>query len=118
MFDAVVTAGAMMACADRPAAASERSEFATFVGHSPWMPTFTASDAAEAFDSRVRQFEMVGGDLDREMGSLRQVSDDIGIGEVVRVCELVAMADGRLQPAEVQVLRDVRSAMGRPLIGD
>jgi tellurite resistance protein len=117
LFEAVVTAGAMMAFADRRADSSARSEFASFVGKSPWMPTFTPADAVEAFDSRVREFEMTSSVLESEMGSLQRVSDDIGIGEIVRLAELVAMADGCMQPAEVQVLRRVRSAMCRPRIG-
>ena len=116
LFEAVVTAGAMMAFADRRADAAERLEFASFVGHSRWMPTFTAADAVEAFDSRVRQFEMTSSVLDNEMGSLQRVSDDIGIGEIIRVAELIAMVDGYMQPAEVQVLRRVRSAMSPAVI--
>ena len=117
LFEAVLTAGAVVAFADRRADAAERSEFAGFVGHSRWLPTFTPADAAEAFDSRVRQFEMAGSIPESEMGSLQRVGDDVGICEIVRAAELVALADGCVQPAEVEALRRIRSAMGPSLIG-
>jgi tellurite resistance protein len=117
LFEAVVTAGVMVAFADGRANESERSELASFVGQNHWLPTFTPADAIEAFDSRVRQFEMTSSVPESEMGSLQRVNDDIGICEVVRAAELVALADGRMQPAEVEVLRRVHSAMFPPLIG-
>lgn len=117
LFEAVVTASIVVAFADGRADASERLEFASFIEHSRWLPTFTLADAAEAFDSRVRQFEMTSGLPEGEMGSLQRVSDDIGICEVVRAAELVALADGCIQPAEMEALRRVRSAMCPSLIG-
>lgn len=117
LFEAIVTVGAMVAFADQRADTSERLEFARFVGQNRWLPTFTPADAIEAFDSRVRQFEMTSSVPESEMGSLQKVSNDIGIGEIVRAAELVALADGCMQPAEVEVLRRVRSALCPSLIG-
>ena len=117
LFEAVVTAGVVVAFADGRADASERSELASFVGQNRWLPTFTPADAVEAFDSRVRQFEMTGSVPESEMGSLQRVSDDTGIGEIVRAAELVALADGCLRHREMEALRRVHSAMSPSLIG-
>lgn len=117
LFDAIVTAGAVVALADRRADASERAELASFVARSRRLPNFTPADAAEAFDSRVRQFELTGSVPETDLGSLRHVSDAFGIREIVRAAELVALADGCMQPDEAVVLGRVRAAM-RPSLNE
>jgi len=117
LFEAVVIAGVVVAFADGRVDVSERSEFASFVGQSRWLPTFTPADAAEAFDSRVRQFELTSSVPQGELHTLQRVSDGIGTCEVVRSAELVALADGCMQPAEMEALRRVRAAMCPSLIG-
>jgi tellurite resistance protein len=117
LFEAVITAGVVVAFADGQADASERSELASFVGQNRWLPTFTPADATEAFDSRVRQFELTSSVPEDEVSSLQRVSDDIGMGEIIRAAELVALADGCLRAPEMEALRRVRSAMNPSLIG-
>jgi tellurite resistance protein len=110
LFDAVVVAGVVVALADGQADTAERLELARFVERSKMLSTFTPSDASEAFDSRVRQFEMEGSVCHAAFKTLRRVDSHPGISEVVGAAESVASADGHVQSSkERQVIQFIRS---------
>jgi tellurite resistance protein len=111
LFEAVVTAGVVVAFADGRADAAERLELVGFVEQSSWLSTFTPAETSDAFDSRVRQFEMIGGVSESTISSLRQVGDRAGILEVVCAAERVALADGRVQASEKTAIQFIRSAV-------
>lgn len=110
LFEAVVTAGAIVALADGAAESCERAELVGFVERSHWLETYTPGEAAEAFDSRVRQFELAGG-IPAAMSSLRRVGDTLGASIVLAAGERVAAADGHVQTAEEAVLRLIRQSI-------
>jgi tellurite resistance protein len=111
LFEAVVTAGVVVAFADGQADVAERAELVGFVEQSSWLSTFTPAETSDAFDSRVRQFQMVGGVPESTISSLRQVGDRAGIREVVCAAERVALADGRVQASEKKAIQIIRSAV-------
>lgn len=111
LFEAVVTAGVVVAFADGRADTLERAELVHFVEQSGWLSTFTPTDTSDAFDSRLRQFEMIGSTAEAAMGSLRRVGDRAGVCEVIAAAERVALADGCMQASETEVLKLIRSAV-------
>lgn len=76
---------------------------------------FTPVDTGDAFDSRVRQFELNGGVPPSAFSSLHRVSDNLGIREVVCAAGEVAFADGRMQPSEAAALGLIQSVI-KPLL--
>lgn len=110
LFEAVVTAGAIVAMADGAAESCERAELVGFVERSHWLETYTPGEAAEAFDSRVRQFELAGG-VPAAMSSLRRVGDPLGVSIVLAAGERIAAADGHVQAAEEAALRLIRQSI-------
>lgn len=115
LFEAVVTAGAIVAVADGQADTSERAELVSFVERSHWLSTFTPVDTSDAFDTCIRQFDLSGGVPESAFNSLRRVSDSLGIREVVCAAGKVAFADGRMQPSEETALGLIQSAI-KPLL--
>ena len=111
LFEAVVTAGVVVALADGRADAAERAELVGFVEQSSWLSTLTPAEIIDAFDSHVRQFEMIGGVSEATINSLRQVGDRAGIREVVCAAERVALADGCVQTSEKTAIQFIRSAV-------
>jgi len=111
LFEAVIVAGVIVAFADGRADAAERSELVSFVEQSGWLSAFTPADTSDAFDSRVRQFEMIGGVSEATISTLRQVGDRAGMHEVVCAAERVALADGRVHAAEQIAIQFIRSAV-------
>jgi tellurite resistance protein len=111
LFDAVVTAGAVVALADGQVDPEERARVADLVERSGWLSTYTAAEAADAFDSRVRQLELEGGVPETALNSVRRVGDGLGSRVVVCAAEQVARADGRIQLPEERALGLIRSAL-------
>lgn len=111
LFEAVVTAGVVVAFANGRAGAVERAALVDFVERSNWMTTFTPAETSDAFDSRLRQFELTGSTPEEAMGSVRRVGDRAGIFEVLCAAERVALTHGCLQPSEAQALALIRSAV-------
>jgi tellurite resistance protein TerB len=112
LFEAVVVAGVVVALADGQVDTAERLELVRFVEQCEMLPTFTPSDTSDAFDSRVRQFEMVGSVYHAAFKTLRKVDNRPEISEVVEAAESVASADGHVQPPEErQVIQFIRSTI-------
>ena len=111
LFEAVVTAGAVVALADGQVDPEERASVVDLVEQSGWLSTYTAAEAADAFDSEVRQLELDGGDPETALNSVRRVGDGLGSRVVVCAAEQVARADGRVQFPEERALGLIRSAL-------
>lgn len=110
LFEAVVTAGAVVAVADGVAKPGERAELIDFVDRSTWLQSHTSDETAQAYDARVRQFTLEGG-IPEAISSLRGVGDGLGGRVVMAAGHCVACADGSVPAAEQDVLQAIRSAL-------
>lgn len=111
LFEAVVTAGAIVAAADGQADTSERAALVNFVERNHRLSTFTHDDTSDAFDTCIRQFDLSGGVPETAFDSLRRVTDSLGIRDVVCAAGKVAFADGRMQPDEEAALGLIQSTI-------
>jgi tellurite resistance protein len=107
LFEAVVTVGALVAVSDGAANQSERDELVHFVGSNARLGTYTPHETADAFDSRVREFQQVGG-VANALNDLRRVADGEGVRTVIAAGERIAAADGDVGLAEATSLRLIR----------
>ena len=111
LFEAVVTAGAVVALADGQVAPEERATVVDLVERSGWLSTYTSAEAADAFDIQVRELGLEGGTSDTVLNSVRRVGDGLGSRVVVCAAEQVALADGDIRPSEERALGLIRSAL-------
>ena len=101
---AMVTVGAFVALADGRLDAIEREETVNYIDRQRLAPTISRQRIAEFFDAGAR-------DLDERdfadliAGALRPVAALSLTFDVVRIAELVAMADRHVDPNEAQVIR-------------
>ena len=110
LFEAVVTASAVVALADGRADPSEQAELVSFVERNDWLSTYTPAETAEAFESRLRQLEFAGSVSEAAMNSVRRVADGLGARVVICAAEHIARADGHVQASEERALGMIRSA--------
>src|SRR4051794_23785088 len=111
LFEAVVTAGAVVALADGQVAPEERATVVDLVERSGWLSTYTAAEAADAFESQIRQLQLEPGVPEAVINSVRRVGDGLGSRVVVCAAEQVAFADGHIRPSEERALGLIRSAL-------
>ena len=110
LFEAVVTAGAVVAVADGVAEPDERAELIDFVDRSTWLQSHTSDETAQAYDARVRQFTLDGG-VPEAVSSLRGVGDGLGSRVVMAAGQCVADADGSVRTTEHDALQSIRTAL-------
>ena len=110
VMQALVTAGAFVALADRRLKAIERDELVSFIDRQGFLSTASKRDLAEVFESRVRQFEATRS-YDPLVEALRPVARSSLSSIVVRTAERVAAADQELHPAETGALRVIRQIL-------
>jgi tellurite resistance protein len=104
---ALVTVSAFVALADGGVDAIERDEAVNYIERQQLAPTISRERIAEFFDARARHLE--GRDFaDLIAEALRPVAALSLTHDVVRIAELVAAADRRLDPNEVQVISLIR----------
>ena len=104
---AMVTVGAFVALADGRLDAIEREEMVNYIGRQRLAPTISRRSIAEFFDAGARDLdERDFADLIAE--ALRPVAALSLTFDVVRIAELVAMADRHVDPNEAQVIRLLR----------
>src|SRR5215469_8075691 len=104
---ALVTVGAFVALADGRLDAIEREETVNYIDRQRLAPTISRQRIAEFFDAGARDLdERDFADLIAE--ALRPVAALSLTFDVVRIAELVAMADRRVDPSEAQVTRLLR----------
>ncbi len=114
VVNALVTVSAFVALADGRVDAIERDEAVNYIDRQQLAPTISRQRIAEFFDARARHLE------DRDFGdliveALRPVAALSLTFDVVRIAELVAAADCRLDPNEAQVIKLIRLiAAGSP----
>jgi tellurite resistance protein len=104
---ALVTVSAFVALADGRLDATERDEAVNYIDRQRLAPTISRERIAEFFDARARHLE------DRDFAdliaeALRPVAALSLTFDVVRIAELVAAADRRLDPNEAQVVSLIR----------
>jgi tellurite resistance protein TerB len=107
IVNALVTVSAFVALADGRVDAIERDEAVNYIDRQRLAPTISRQRIAEFFDARARHLE------ERDSGgliveALRPVSALSLSSDVVRIAELVAAADRRVDPNEVHVIRLIR----------
>jgi tellurite resistance protein len=107
MMQALVTVGAFMAVADGQVQVAERDELVNFITRQGFVPASSKHDIAEAFDSRVRQFDGAP-DLDALREALRPLTGLSLSSVVLRTAERVAAADRDLHSSEIEALRAIR----------
>lgn len=104
---ALVTVGAFVALADGRLDAIEREEAVNYIDRQRLAPTISRQRIAEFFDAGARHLD------DRDVAdliaeALRPVAALSLTFDVVRIAEVVAMADRHLDPNEAQVIRLLR----------
>jgi tellurite resistance protein len=104
---AMVAVGAFVALADGHLDAIEREETVNYIDRQRLAPTISRQRIAEFFDAGARDLdERDFADLIAE--ALRPVAALSLTFDVVRIAELVAMADRHVDPNEAQVIRLLR----------
>ena len=104
---ALVTVGAFVALADGRLDATEREETVNYIDRLRLAPTVSRQRIAEFFDASARDLD------DRDFAdliaeALRPVAALSLTFDMVRIAELVAMADRHVDPNEAQVIRLLR----------
>jgi tellurite resistance protein len=104
---ALVTVGAFVALADGRLDAIERDEAVNYIDGRRLAPSISRQRIAEFFDERAHH--LAGRDFaDLITDALRPVAALSLTSDVIRIAELVAAADQRVDPNEAQVIRLIR----------
>jgi tellurite resistance protein len=109
----IVTAGAMMACADGRPDRVERSRLLSFLSRRGLLPRFRRQRVIAAFDDniarmRTRSVEELGAAAD----SLKVLAASSAASLVATAAAHVALADGIASAQELVVLRMIRDRLG------
>jgi tellurite resistance protein len=110
LFDAIVSVAALVARADGWVQEVERRQLLDFLDENKLLTVFAREDLEAHFDHCVRELRQPGGPA----GILYRLSRhaDSSIGPlIIRLGEVVAAADCRLDPREGEVLRHVRRVL-------
>ncbi|MGC1354981.1 MAG: tellurite resistance TerB family protein [Xanthobacteraceae bacterium] len=110
VMHALVTAGALVALADGRLDDVERDELVAFIDQREFVPAFSPSDIAKAFNDRVRQLD------DRYspnliIGALRPLAGLSLTSIVIRTAQRVAAADRKIHPGELHAVKLIRLIM-------
>jgi tellurite resistance protein len=112
LFDAIITATAMVARADGWIDPVERSHLLGFLSRNGLLAVFTREEVLDAFEDRTRQLaERCGAEV--AIDGLRRLAGRSLARLVVDAGTHVAAADGRLHPDELHALALIRIALGR-----
>ncbi len=110
LFDAVITAAAMVARADGLIDPVERRQLLVFLNRTGLLAVFTREQALDAFEERTRQLaERRGAEV--AIGSLRRLKGRSLARLVIDAGTQVAIADDRLHPGELHMLALIRIAL-------
>src|SRR5690242_5080808 len=110
---ALVTVGASVALADGRVDAIERDEAVSYIDRQQLAQTISRERIAKFFDMQARHLE--GRDFgDLIVEALRPVAALSLTFDVIRVAELVAAADQRIDPNETQVIGLIRLISSPP----
>ncbi len=113
---AVVTAAAIVACADGHVARSERRSLLRFLSHHGVLARYGRAGLLAAFEQAVRTAEPL---TLHEAGSvadeLRTIAGRPGAPLVAQAAAHVALADGVTWPQEIALLEVIRDRLGLPV---
>jgi tellurium resistance protein TerD len=111
LFDAIITAAAMVARADGWIDPVERSQLLVFLNRNGFLAVFTREEVLDAFEERTRQLaERCGAEV--AVGGLRRLAGRSLARLVVDAGTHVAAADCRLHPGELHTVALIRIALG------
>lgn len=110
LFEAVVSAAALIAGADGEVKDVERFQLLDFLERQDLLWVFDRDDALAEFERRVRELRDPN-ERSSAFRRLRRFRDSRAAALVLGVCDEIAAADCRLDPREVQLLRLVRSGL-------
>ena len=104
VMQALVTAGALVALADGRSDDVERDELVAFIDQREFVPAFSPSNIAKAFNDRVRQLD------DRYspnliIEALRPLAGLSLASIVIRTAQRVAAADRKIHPGELRAIK-------------
>jgi tellurite resistance protein len=112
-IQAVVTAGAMIACADGHVANKERRSFLHFLHHHGVLERYGRAPYIAAFNAAVRDASLLT--LDEICSAADQfsaVAGTHGAPLVAHAAAYVALADGTTWPQEIALLEVIRNRIG------
>ncbi len=101
---ALVTAGALVAIADKQADTTERKETVRYIDDRQLVPTIAGLDVARLFDERVLRLEQPDF-VNVAIEALRPASE-LSLGpDIIELAERVAAADRHMHSSEWQAIR-------------
>jgi tellurite resistance protein len=109
-MEALITAGALVACADGWVDGSERGHLLDFIRQQGLLTHIASREILDAFDGRLRQLEQPCGPQ-AAMARLRPLAGWSRAGLVVDAAAIIAAADGEIHPGELRALRRIRAAL-------
>jgi tellurite resistance protein len=113
-LDAVVTAAALVARADRRIEAAERSQILDFLHRDGSLNIFTPAEILEMFEHRVRELNEPGGPVGA-LKQLRRHAEHSLARVIMNAGQEVAAADHRIDPREQHILQLIWTTLGGPL---
>lgn len=112
LLDAAVTAAALTARADGTVEPGERREMLDVLRRNGLLSVFTRFEVIEAFESRLRQLDQPGG-VGAAVAGLGRLAGRSPARVAIEAGERVAAAGRDVDAQELQILRLIRSALGR-----
>jgi tellurite resistance protein len=110
---AIVTACALIACADGHVGLKERHTFLRFLRHCGALQRYGRAGSTAAFDTAVHDVEALTLDeICSVADDLRAVVGTHGAPLVAQAAALVALADGVIWPQEIALLAVIRNRVG------
>ena len=106
LFIAAVTAGACVARADGWVDPEEREQLVAWMRRAKLLQAFSAIEAEQAFDLRIRQFDDPDG-MDTAIAAMRRVAGHPRAGTIVACAQRVAEA-GSVQKTEAWIIGIIR----------
>jgi len=110
LFDAIVTAAALVAQADGRVEPVETGRLADFLDRRRFPSVFTRAEVSDAFERRTRELAELGGS-EAAMDGLARQAGRSPARLVIAAGEEVAAADGHVDPRERQALQLIRAAL-------
>jgi len=104
---ALVTAGALVAVADRHVDMIEREEVVRYINDRRLVPTIAESRIASLFDERARRLEQADF-VNVVIQALRPVPELSLSSDVIEIAERVAKADRHVHSYELQAIKLIR----------
>jgi tellurite resistance protein len=110
LFDAVVTAAALVARANDRVEPAEMGQLADFLDRHRFPSVFTRAEVSDAFELRIRELAELGGS-ETAMDDLARQAGRSPARLVIAAGEAVAAADGHIDSRERQILQRIRIAL-------